>query len=52
MLWAYIGYLVGYDLINIFKVYILSQKKVIKTRDIKFNKQLLFLPKYRELAPE
>ena len=40
---AYVGYLVGYDLINIFQVYILSKKKkVIKIRDIKFNKQLLY----------
>jgi hypothetical protein len=43
MLRAYVGYLVGYDLINIFQVYILSKKKkVIKIRDIKFNKQLLY----------
>ena len=35
---AHIGYLVGYDLINIFQVYIPSKKKVIRTKDIKFNK--------------
>ena len=39
---AHIGYLVGYNLINIFQVYILSEKKVIRIRDIKFNKQLLY----------
>ena len=39
---AHIGYLVGYNLMNIFQVYILSKKKVIKTRNIKFNKQLLY----------
>ena len=39
---AYIGYLVGYNLTNIFQIYILSQKKVIRIKDIKFNKQLLY----------
>ena len=33
---------------NIFRVYIFSEKKVIKTRDIKFNKQLL----YNNLQPD
>ena len=42
MLRAHIEYLVGYNLINIFQVYILSEKKVIKIKDIKFNKQLLY----------
>jgi len=34
---AYIKYLVGYNSINIFQVYILN-KKMIKIRDVKFNK--------------
>ena len=38
MLRAYVGYLVGYNLMNIFQVYIPSEKKVIRIRDIKFNK--------------
>ena len=42
MLRAHVGYLVEYNLINIFQVYIPSEKKVIRTRDIKFNKQLLY----------
>ena len=42
MLRAYIGYLIGYNLINIFYIYIPNKKKVVKIRDIKFNKQLLY----------
>jgi hypothetical protein len=42
MLRAHIGYLIGYNLMNIFQVYILSEKKVIRIRDIKFNEQLLY----------
>ena len=35
---AHVGYLVEYNLTNIFQVYIFSEKKVIRTKDIKFNK--------------
>ena len=45
---AYIGYLVGYNLMNIFQIYILSKKKVIRTRDVQFNEQLL----YNNLQPD
>jgi hypothetical protein len=39
---AHIGYLVGYQSTNIFRVYIPSEKKVIRTRDVTFNEQLLY----------
>ena len=39
---AHIKYLIKYNLMNIFWVYILSEKKMIKIKDIKFNKQLLY----------
>ena len=42
MLRAHIGYLVRYNLTNIFYIYIPNKKKVIKTKNIKFNKQLLY----------
>ena len=45
---AHIRYLVGYNLMNIFWVYILSEKKIIRIRDVKFNKQLL----YNDLQPD
>jgi hypothetical protein len=35
---VYIGYLVGYDALNIFRVWIPSRNKVIRIRDIIFNK--------------
>ena len=35
------GYLVGYDSTNIFRIYIPNQK-VIRTRDVKFNEQFLY----------
>jgi hypothetical protein len=39
---AHIGYLVGYDSTNIFRIYIPNRRKVIRTRDVKFNEQLLY----------
>ena len=47
---AHVEYLVEYNLINIFQVYILSEKKVIKIRDIKFNKQLFYNDLQLDLA--
>lgn len=35
---AHIGFLVGYDGTNIFNIWIPSQRKVIRTRDVTFNK--------------
>ena len=39
---AYIGYLVGYDSTNIFRIWIPSFKKVIRTRDVKFNDDVFY----------
>jgi len=39
---AHIKYLVRYDLTNIFWIYIPSQKKVIRIKDVKFNEQLFY----------
>ena len=47
---AHIGYLVGYDSTNIFRIYIPNQKKVIRTRDVKFNEQLLYDDSQPDLA--
>ena len=37
---AHVGYLVGYDSTNIFKVYVPSLNKVIRVRDVTFNESL------------
>ncbi|KAF4313901.1 Integrase catalytic core [Botryosphaeria dothidea] len=41
---AFIGYLVGYDSTNIFRIWIPSQDKVIRTRDVTFDKNSFFDP--------
>jgi hypothetical protein len=41
---AYISYLVGYDLTNIFRIWIPSFKKVIRTRDVTFNNDTFYYP--------
>ena len=47
---AHVGYLVGYDSTNIFQVYIPSEKKVVRIRDVKFNEQLLYNNSQPDLA--
>jgi hypothetical protein len=47
---AHIGYLVGYESTNIFRVWVPSKKKVIKTRDVTFNEQLFYNPTEIDLA--
>jgi len=47
---AHVGYLVGYDSTNIFRVYIPIEKKVIRTRDVQFNEQLLYDDSQPDLA--
>ena len=42
--WAHIGHLVGYDSTNIFCIWIPSQNKVIRTRDVTFDKNLFYDP--------
>ena len=39
---AHIGYLVGYDSTNIYRIWIPSRKKVIRTRDVTLNNNLLY----------
>lgn len=41
---AHIGFLVGYDSTNIFLIWIPSQRKVIRTRDVKFNEDSHYRP--------
>src|SRR5271165_4637278 len=41
---AYIGHLVGYDSTNIYRIWIPSRMKVIRTRDVTFNNNLLYDP--------
>ena len=41
---AYIGYLVGYDSTNIYRIWILTYKKVICTRDVTMDNNLLYNP--------
>ena len=39
---AYIGYLVGYDSTNIFRIWIPSKQRVICTCDVTFNETLFY----------
>jgi len=41
---AHIGYLVGYESTNIFRIWVPSEMKVIKTRDVTFNEELFYDP--------
>src|ERR1700730_7563158 len=41
---AHIGYLVGYDSTNIFRIWIPSQEKVISTRDVTFDERKRYDP--------
>ena len=41
---ALIGYLVGYDSTNIYRIWIPSKEKVIRTRDVKFNDDQFYDP--------
>jgi hypothetical protein len=56
---AYIGYLVGYESSNIYRIWIPSKKKVITTRDVTFNESLFYNPdeprldsQLKEAAPD
>ncbi|KAI1003263.1 hypothetical protein K3495_g4940 [Podosphaera aphanis] len=42
---AHIGHLVGYESTNIFKIWIPSRNKVIKTRDVTFDEDTFYDPK-------
>ncbi|HEV7737643.1 MAG TPA: hypothetical protein VGO47_09780, partial [Chlamydiales bacterium] len=41
---AHIGYLVGYDSTNIFRIWVPSQNKVIRTRDVRIDGNSLYNP--------
>ena len=41
---AHIGYLVGYDSTNIYRIWIPSRDKVIRTRDVRMNDNILYHP--------
>jgi hypothetical protein len=47
---AHIGYLVGYESTNIFRVWIPSQRKVVSTRDVTFDETRFYDPRERDLA--
>lgn len=47
---AFIGYLVGYDSSNIYRIWIPSQQKVIRTRDVTFDDDLFYDPAELDLG--
>ena len=47
---AHINYLVGYDSTNIYRIWVPSKKKVIRTRDVTFDEKLFYDPKEPDLA--
>ncbi|KAF7571493.1 hypothetical protein PtrM4_089930 [Pyrenophora tritici-repentis] len=46
---AWIGYLVGYQSTNIYRIWIPSMAKVISTRDVVFNEETIFNGKTEDL---
>ena len=49
---AFIGYLVGYDSTNIFRIWIPSKQKVISTRDVTFKESLFYDSKEMDAEDE
>ena len=47
--YALIGHLVGYNLTNIYCIWILSLRKVIQTKDITFNKNSFYNSKGQDI---
>ena len=47
---AHIGYLVGYDSTNIFRIWIPSKQRVIRTRDVTFDKTLFYNPELPDIT--
>ena len=47
---AHIGYLVGYDSSNIYRVWIPSQDRVVRIRDVTFNEKLFYSPQELDLG--
>jgi len=46
---ALIGHLVGYDLTNIYRIWIPSLRKVIRTRDVTFDETSFYDPKGQDI---
>ena len=51
-LWAYIGYLVSYNFINIYRIWIPYKGIIISTRDVIFNKNTLFNNKRTDILKD
>ena len=49
---AYIGYLIGYNSTNIYRIWILYRGIIISTRDIIFNKKTFFNGKQTDILKE
>ena len=49
---AHIGYLIGYDFTNIYRIWILYKGIVISTRDIIFNKKTFFNGKQTDILKD
>ena len=47
---AHISYLVGYDSVTIFRIWVPSLETVIRTRDVRFNESLFYDPKSNDLT--
>ena len=47
---THIGYLVGYDSTNIFRIWIPSKQKIISTHDITLNETLFYDPKTPDIT--
>ena len=47
---AHIGHLVGYDSTNIYRIWIPSQRKIIRTRDVTFDETSLYKPEELDLS--
>jgi hypothetical protein len=41
---AHIGYLVGYDSTNIYRIWVAFLQRVLRTRDVTFNDDLFYSP--------
>ena len=49
---AHIGYLVGYESTNIYRIWIPSESRVVATRDVTFNETLFYNPNEPALASQ
>jgi hypothetical protein len=47
---AHIGYLLGYDSTNIFRIWIPSQEKILRIRDVTFDEALFYSPEELDLG--